>query len=248
MRKFTLTEKLTLVLASMHEQGSREIHESDLTVAAWNMFPDTFGLGGYENDHPNHKSVCNAYMTSKDSTTCVIGKGYMIRTRPKYYGITTACVDRANELNNRSTPSVDDTLTIHQEEIDKLRRAYLSTGMKHYSSNNEISPDWNTCVAFLEIHTPSFKGKGPKEVNAIKKQNLGNVSAWGGELQNYIDSGNERFKISGQGGSGGKDTIYRGQILLIGDLFNALLEKWESHLSRFGVSGIDIIQLPEASE
>ena len=40
-------DKLLLAMAKMHDEGITEFHEADLTVAAWRMFPETFGLGDY---------------------------------------------------------------------------------------------------------------------------------------------------------------------------------------------------------
>ena len=62
-------------MAKMHDEGVREYHEAELTVAAWRMFPESFGLGDFWNEYPDHKRVCNAYQTSKDSRTGPIGRG-----------------------------------------------------------------------------------------------------------------------------------------------------------------------------
>ena len=97
MTDLTNTDKLVLVMAKMHDEGVREYHEAELTVAAWRMFPESFGLGDFWNEYPDHKQVCNAYQTSKDSCRAY-WPGLHDTHRPNHYRITSQCLARAVEL------------------------------------------------------------------------------------------------------------------------------------------------------
>lgn len=249
MTELSSTDKLVMVLAKMHDDGMEQFHEAALTVEAWKMFPETFGLGDYWKTYPNHKRVCNTYLTGKDSRTGPIGKGYMVRTRKNHYAMTSACLTRAQELDGEREFAIDDLSILRKEDADRLLRALSSAELHHLRVHGEVSPDWNSAVSFLEIETPSFRGMTETKSRSIKKQNHASISNWKSSLQEKLDSGAEVFRITGQGGSAGKDTYSRQQIILICQTFNAIMEKWDRHLRRLGIAdNIDTIDILEVVE
>lgn len=252
MTDLTNTDKLVLVMAKMHEEGVREYHEAELTVAAWRMFPESFGLGDFWNEYPDHKRVCNAYQTSKDSRTGPIGRGYMTRTRPNHYRITSQCLARAVELEQSDLEEDTNRHVLTKEESDSLKRRLSSILAKHWVNKNEVSPNWNATAAFLEVNSSFPRGKTgtmQKAINGIKKGNYGSVRNWLAFLTDLLDTDIDLFSVVGAGGSGGANLIRREQLVMLAELTNAVLDHWADELNHVGVNvdEIDLITIPEGT-
>ena len=248
MTDLTNADKLVLVMAKMHEEGVREYHEAELTVAAWRMFPESFGLGDFWNEYPDHKRVCNVYQTSRDSMLAPLT--WLYGTHPaNHYRITQKC--ESAELG-RSWDNNRHVLT--KEESDSLKRRLGSILAKHWVNKNEVSPNWNATAAFLQVNS-SFPRSKPgtakmgRAISGVKKGNYGSVRSWLAFLTDLLDTDIDLFSVVGAGGSGGANLIRREQLVMLAKLTNAVLDRWADELNHVGVNvdEIDLITIPEGT-
>ncbi len=65
MIELSKPEKILLVANSLHHSGATPFHVATLTVEAWRIYQDAFGLYGYETKHPNANVVITAVVGKK---------------------------------------------------------------------------------------------------------------------------------------------------------------------------------------
>jgi hypothetical protein len=80
----TLPEKVLLAALSLEEQGSSPFTAEVLTVAAWRKYPRTFGLKGFEEEHPDSNKVLTALMGEKG----LARRGWLHKAGQKLYTLT----------------------------------------------------------------------------------------------------------------------------------------------------------------
>jgi hypothetical protein len=85
-QKLTASETVLLAAADLTADGKQEFSEWDLTVAAWALDRQRFGLRGYALSHPDHKRVMMEIMGKKASSP--VQQKYLEKTRPNYYRLT----------------------------------------------------------------------------------------------------------------------------------------------------------------
>ena len=231
------TDKLVMVMASLHEGGLVEFDEWTLSVRAWEMFPDTYGLRGYRDTHPDHKIVCNAYQKGSKSAG-PIRDGYMVRVRENHYRVLPRCLKRARELSQSSDESEgSDVKPMDQPSWERLWRARASSAVRFYQDNDEASPDWNDVEAFLEISVPPDRaglGGGRKAGRAKESENNGRVVSFHAILTDALNSGEITFRKTAAGG-GRKKELTNADIVAIVNTFNANISQWNSMIERVGV-------------
>lgn len=91
----TVAEKLLVAAASISGTGRDAFTAEDLVVAAWERFPDTFGLQGYADSYPDSNRVLTYIM---GSTKGLAGTGQIERVGEKTYRLTSAGLAAAASL------------------------------------------------------------------------------------------------------------------------------------------------------
>lgn len=82
-----LTVPQKLLLAALEaRKKSPTFSAEDLVVAAWKLFPDTFGLSGYANQYPDSNRVLTNIMGTKGMR----GKGWLRKVGEKQYRLSSA--------------------------------------------------------------------------------------------------------------------------------------------------------------
>jgi hypothetical protein len=85
VRKGLSLEELVLLAAKeLTEQGKISFSAEDLVIAAWKRFPDSFGLEGYGNVHPDSNRVFTKIMGAKG----LRGRGWLLKTGEKLYQLS----------------------------------------------------------------------------------------------------------------------------------------------------------------
>ena len=79
----TVVDKL-LLAAQKLQRTSKAFSAEDLVVTAWRMYPDTFGLSGYADQHPDSNRVFTKIMGSEG----LRGKGWLRKVGVKQYRLT----------------------------------------------------------------------------------------------------------------------------------------------------------------
>jgi hypothetical protein len=80
----TLPEKILLAASSLEEQGQSPFSAEALIVSAWQKYPRTFGLKGYEEHYPDSNKVLAGIMGEKG----LPGRGWMVKVGQKQYALT----------------------------------------------------------------------------------------------------------------------------------------------------------------
>lgn len=130
--------------------------EWEVTVKAWKIDRNRYGLRGYENEYPDHKKVANNYMDKKSGA---IGKGFMEKVAKNTYRITRLGQRRAAHLRSLSggTHGMPDAISqankaFDTRTFDRLHRALETPAVRHYAENNrEIHPLWNFSASLLGV-------------------------------------------------------------------------------------------------
>jgi hypothetical protein len=80
----TLPEKVLLAAFSLEELGQTSFTAEALTVAAWQKYPRTFGLKGFEEQYPDSNKVLASIMGVKG----LAGRGWLLKAGQKLYTLT----------------------------------------------------------------------------------------------------------------------------------------------------------------
>lgn len=235
-QKWTHEDRICLVLESLAEKGKTEFSESDLTVEAWKMYPMYYGLKGYEEEFPDHKSVCMTYMKS---TGGPVGKGYMENIGQTRYRSLAAGLARAADLQGKSGASDSEFLLLDYHMFILLKRALKSRAVKSFISEGKMPNDWGAASGFYGVSTPAHRmGMAGSEKKGKTESNTNN-----GAMNNLrvgilscLDSEKDAFATTA-GGGGGKQLkpFTRTEIKYVADVYNLLIEQWEDTLTLVGV-------------
>jgi hypothetical protein len=82
--EFTASEKILLAADHLDKQGRSPFTAETLIVASWRQFPETFGLKGYVDQHPDSNKVLSSIMGEKG----LARRGWLIKMGKKEYAIT----------------------------------------------------------------------------------------------------------------------------------------------------------------
>lgn len=119
----SVSDKLLLAAYELEEKGQSPFSAEDLVVAAWQKFPDTFGLAGYRSEggklsYPDSNRVFAEIMGSKP----IRKRGFLIKVGDKMYRLTEAGSEYAKHLLNRSRESPIEKAGLARPTTDELRR------------------------------------------------------------------------------------------------------------------------------
>ncbi len=88
------TLKKVLIAAAMLDGDQQTFSAEDVIVRAWRSFPESFGLSGYREEHPDSNRVLAKLMGSLG----LCGRGWLEQTNTKTYRLTTAGRKMAKSL------------------------------------------------------------------------------------------------------------------------------------------------------
>jgi hypothetical protein len=80
----TVPEKILLAAFQLEEQGQSPFSAEALIVAAWQKYPRTFGLKGYDEQYPDSNKVLASIMGEKGLTR----RGWLSKPGQKLYSLT----------------------------------------------------------------------------------------------------------------------------------------------------------------
>jgi len=142
--ELSATEEVLLAAARLSTDSLKEFTEWDLTVEAWKLNKNRWGLQGYE-EYPDHKRVMNEVMAA--GTQKVVGKGWIERTRPNHYKITHLGLARAKSLldvsqSEKRNVNLYDAISVYvKNQVFEL-----------YFNNKNLPDNWLDVAAFLKIN------------------------------------------------------------------------------------------------
>ena len=222
----THSDRLVLVMSELED----EFDEWTMTVKAWQMYPDYYGLRGYESQYPDHKMVCNIYQKPGGP----VGQGYMEKVRTNVYRLLPAGVLRAQQLSESNSAS-NAIATLNIKLFERLRRAVKSRAYSKYLEREEVPNDWNAASSFFEVGIPIDQmgtGTNPKDGKTDRNSNHGAIVGFRDILLHALQMDEE---VISKTASAGRGSITRSTLENLVAVFNLLLETWAQAFERIGI-------------
>ena len=222
-------DRLVLVMAELED----EFDEWTLTVKAWQMYPEYYGLRGYKSQYPDHKMVCNIYQKPGGP----VGQGHMEKVRKNVYRMLPAGVLRAQQLSE-STTETNAIATLDIKLFERLRRAVKSRAYSQYLEREQVPSDWNAASSFFEVGIPIDQmgtGTNPKDGKRDRNTNRGAIVGFRDTIIYALEMNEQVISATASGG-GARGSISRETLIGIVTVFNSLLETWAQALEMIGVT------------
>lgn len=234
-----LTHEDRLVMILEEFPTGELFDEWSLTVKAWEMYPEHYGLRGYEEKYPDHKKVCNIYQKPGGPKA----KGYIKKVKTNYYIKLPGATLRFQEISSKGT-SENPYQLMAPDAIRLLLKVKKSRAYISYHNDGSIPNDWNAAESFLEVSMPTDQRGGlgidsKKLGDGDRNQNIGSVKvlretiSLGIELCNSHDLGKIAETSSGSG------KITKDELIRMSEVFNYLIEKWNKALKIIGINDIE---------
>jgi len=176
MSSLTSAEEVLLAAAKISNYSQNEFTEWELTVATWKLNKNKWGLRGFENIYPDHKRVMNEIMAKGTQKTT--GKGWIERTRPNYYRLTSSGAAKAMAIS--STPIEQKQISFHQ--FNALEPYIYHNVFQKYLSNPDEPKTWLGAAAFLGV-----TGGNPE----ILDRTMGSIQSSINESLDWMHKNNE---------------------------------------------------------
>lgn len=143
---FSISEKLLIAAHYLEEQGRKTFSAEDLVVAAWQNFPDAFGLAGYK-IYPDSNRVFAEIMGSKP----VRKRGFLVKVGEKKYQLTEAGREFSRALSARSSESSVEKAGLARETKEKFKRLLASKAVEKFRNGRAEDLTFYDACAFWSI-------------------------------------------------------------------------------------------------
>lgn len=145
MNNLTAAEEVLLAADKLTKSSKNEFTEWQLTVETWKLNRTRWGLRGFEQTYPDHKRVMNEIMAK--GTQKVVGKGWLERTRPNHYRLTSSGLAKSSSMKNIEVTSK--TRMFH--EYDAVAPYISHKVFENYCKNSDEPKTWLGVSAFLGL-------------------------------------------------------------------------------------------------
>ncbi|HWP60174.1 MAG TPA: hypothetical protein VNL14_19930 [Candidatus Acidoferrales bacterium] len=193
----SISEKLLLAAYYLEESGRTPFSAEALVVAAWQNFPDAFGLAGHldENGHlmyPDSNRVFAEIMGSKP----IRKRGFLVKVGEKQYQLTEAGREHARLLAARSTRSSVEKAGLARETKEKLKRLLTSKAFEKFRNGRIEDLTFYDACAFwgisprssaIELHNQSGNLSAILEVSRKAVQRDAATLEHGGQVYSIRD-------------------------------------------------------------
>jgi hypothetical protein len=124
--EFTASEKILLAAYQLEERGQSPFSAENLIVAAWQEYPRTFGLKGYDEQFPDSNRVLSCIMGEKG----LAKRGWLAKMGQKMYSLTREGRQVVRRLQGGGEPEAAEPVRVSHGQGQKLGRdqeKYLQT-------------------------------------------------------------------------------------------------------------------------
>jgi hypothetical protein len=122
----TASEKILLAADQLDKQGQSAFTAEELVVASWRQFPDTFGLRGYADKHPDSNKVLSSLMGEKG----LARRGWLVKMAKKEYALTREGRRVLARLLQQEEPGPARTLRLPRDREKFLLGLLESTALR----------------------------------------------------------------------------------------------------------------------
>jgi len=148
----SVSDKLLIASFKLEQKGKVPFSAEDLVVAAWENFPDTFGLRGYrDNDgklrYPDSNRVFAEIMGSKP----IRKKGYLMKVGTKTYKLTESGIEYAKFLHKQVDKPAPEKAAFPREIEAQLKLLFASRAVRKMKENRESDITFFDACNFWKI-------------------------------------------------------------------------------------------------
>lgn len=153
----TVADKLLLAGFKLEEGDRRPFSAEDLVVSAWRMFPDVFGLSGYEGEngllsYPDSNRVFAEIMGSKP----IRKRGLLTKVGSKMYQLTPTGRDHARTLSeSKVSHNGEKKISLSREIKEELKRLLGSKAAEKVRNNRLADLNFFDACTFWGISSRS---------------------------------------------------------------------------------------------
>jgi hypothetical protein len=135
--EFTASEKILLAADHLDRQGRAPFTAETLVVASWRQFPETFGLRGYVDQHPDSNKVLSSIMGEKG----LARRGWLVKMGKKEYALTREGRRVVARLLQQEEPEPAKTVRLPRDKERLLVSLLDSTALRKVEEGrkNELS-------------------------------------------------------------------------------------------------------------
>jgi hypothetical protein len=131
----TLPEKILLAAAALEGQGQTPFAAEALIVAAWQKYPHTFGLKGFEEQYPDSNKVLSSLMGEKG----LAKRGWLLKAGQKQYALTRdgRQVVRRLQQGETTPPQPGAPVKLPREHDKLLQGLLVSTAYEKFREGHQ---------------------------------------------------------------------------------------------------------------
>ncbi len=149
--KLTVSEKLILAAVDLEENQGPPFSAEDLVVRAWQMFPATFGLAGYNDEdgspqYPDSNRVFSEIMGSKP----IRKRGLIQKVGRKQYRLTESGREFAGLIGKRTEKGTEKA-TLSRETKREVKHLLGTRAFEKFRDGREESITFYDACAFWGI-------------------------------------------------------------------------------------------------
>ena len=120
-KKVDLRQQLLLAaLACSGGDASKTFSSEELLVAAWRQDPASWGLRGYEREHPDSNRIHRELDSRGKDQKGIVGSGLLERVRPRTYRLTPKGFAAAAAANRDDPEARERTDRVFESEIKRI--------------------------------------------------------------------------------------------------------------------------------
>jgi hypothetical protein len=146
----SLDEKVLLAAYDLENSGRTPFSAEDLVVAAWQKFPDAFGLEGHGGEYPDSNRVFTKIMGDKG----LRGRGWLLKVGEKLYRLSEAGKSHARSRSEEDSTSPSRS-SLTREQKDALRRLLQSKAVQKVKAGLHDSVIFLDACSFWDISARS---------------------------------------------------------------------------------------------
>ena len=168
---FTVPEKILVAAEQLEQQGQSPFTAEALIVAVWEKFPNTFGLKGFADRHPDSNKVLSSLMGEKG----LARRGWLVKTgqKPTTYALTREGrkVIRRVMLQEGEEPEPPKLQRLGRDLERFLVSLLDSTAVQKFEENRKADLTFADACRFWGI-TENMKGEQLDEKLSLVQKNL----------------------------------------------------------------------------
>jgi hypothetical protein len=141
---FTVPEKILLAAFQLEEEGQSPFSAEALIVSAWQKYPRTFGLKGYDEQYPDSNKVLASIMGEKG----LARRGWLVKMGQKLYSLSHDGRRAVRRLMHGEAP---ETIKLAKEHDKLLQTLFVTSAYDKYREGRKLEMTFADACRFWNI-------------------------------------------------------------------------------------------------